>query len=193
MLGQFYVRSATGEMVPLSAVIKHLDQRLAGRDRTVQPAQFGDDLGAAAAGGDDGRRPEDDRGHRPAAAAGRILHRLFRPVAAGEDRGQHDPHRLRAGDHRHLSGAGGPVRKLPRSADHHDVGAAVDLRRHRAAQYRPRHAQHLHPGRADHPDRPDHQARHPAGRNSPTSSAPSTGWRGATRSSPRPRCGCGRS
>ena len=66
-----------------------------------------------------------------------------------------------AGD---LPGARRPVRELPRPVHHPDGGAAVDLRRDPAAQHRPRHPQHLHPGRADHPDRPDHQARHPDGR-----------------------------
>ena len=170
-----------------------LDQRLAGLDRAVQPAELRDDFGPAAAGRHHRRRAAGHRKHRQTAAARRLLHRLFRPVAAGEGAGQHDPDRLRAGRRRDLSGAGGAVRELPRSADHHDVGAAVDLRRHRAAQPRPRHAQHLHPGRPDHADRPDHQARHPAGRVRQPAARTARHVAVATRSSPRRRCGCGRS
>ena len=56
-LGNFFVRSVTGEMVPLSAVVTDLDQRLAGGDRAVQPAQLGDHLGPAAARRHHRRRP----------------------------------------------------------------------------------------------------------------------------------------
>ena len=55
----------------------------------------------------------------------------------------------------------GAVRELPRSADHHADGAAVDGRRAARALAQRRHAQHLQPGRSRHADRPDHQARHP--------------------------------
>ncbi|GAB1363068.1 hypothetical protein MASR1M32_23040 [Rhodobacter sp.] len=132
-------------------------------DRAVQPAELGNAVGDA----DDrpfhqrvAGRAGADRGRNPAR---RVLHRLLRPVAAGEERRQHHPSGLwgRAGGD--LSGAGGAVRKLPRPVHHHDVGAAVDLRRRAAAVLRGLDAEHLHPGRADHADRPDHEARHPDG------------------------------
>ena len=120
-----------------------LDQRLVERGRAVQPAELGDDLGAAAPGGLHGYRARRDPADHAGGAARGVLRRLFRPVAAGGDRGQHDPDRLRAGDRRDLPGAGGAVRELPRPVHHPDGGAAVDLRRGAAAQHRARDAQHL--------------------------------------------------
>ena len=72
-----------------------LDRGRAGGDRAVQPAQLGHHLGAAAARRHHRRRPRHHRGDRPAAPAGRLLHRLFRPVAARGRGGQHHRHRLR--------------------------------------------------------------------------------------------------
>ena len=54
-LGAFFVRSASGTMVPLSAVIT-IETGRAGRDRAVQPAELRHDLGAAAARRRDRRR-----------------------------------------------------------------------------------------------------------------------------------------
>ena len=51
------MRSVTGADGAAVGRGQDLDQRLAGRDRAVQPAEFGDDLGAAAAGRDHRRWP----------------------------------------------------------------------------------------------------------------------------------------
>ena len=192
-LGAYYVRSASGAMVPLSAVITVETQRRAGRHRAVQPAELRDDLRPAAA-----RRRDRRRARRRSAQIAREVmpagfYRGFRrPVAAGDQRRQHDADRLRPRDHHHLPGARRAVRELSRSADHHADGAAVDLRRAGAAQSRPLDAQHLHAGRPDHADRPDHQARHPDGAvRQPAARAPAC--RSSTRSSRRRACGCGRS
>ena len=61
----------------------------------------------------------------------------------------------------HLSGAGGAVRELHRSAHHHAHRAAVDDRRAAGAVADRRHAQRLQPDRPRDAGRPDHQARHP--------------------------------
>ena len=68
---------------------------------------------------------------------------------------------LPAGAGLHLPGAGGAVRELHRPLHHHADGAAVDDRRAAGAHAHRRHAQRLQPDRPGHPDRPDHQARHP--------------------------------
>ena len=94
-LGNYYVRSRHRRDGAAVGGGFGLDQRVACRDPAVQPAEFRDDLGAAAARRHHRRRAEDHRGHRPPAAARRLLHRLFRPVAAREGAGQHDRHRLR--------------------------------------------------------------------------------------------------
>ena len=78
---------------------------------------------------------------------------------------------LRLRPHHHLPGAGGAVRKLPRSGHHPGVGADVDRRRADLHQPRRRRrvAQHLYRGRAGDADGPDQQARHSDRASSPTS------------------------
>ena len=163
-LGHFFVRAATGEMVPLSSVVS-----IATNASPAAIEQFNQLNSATISalplpGVSTGDGLADDPGRDAGDPARGLLHRLFRPVAAGGDRGQHHHHRLRRRARRHLPGARRAVRELPRPVHHPDVGAAVDLRGDPAAQHRPRHPQHLHPGRADHADRADHQARHPARR-----------------------------
>ena len=128
---EYYVRAADGAMVPLSAVVTHRDGRRAGVDRAVQPAELGDDLGAAAA------RRHDAEGLATlrAIAQARSCRRASTRIIAGQSRleiqeGNSIVDRLRPRGHRDLPGAGGAVRELPRSVHHHDVGAALDLRRH---------------------------------------------------------------
>ncbi len=81
-----------------------------------------------------------------------------RQVRAGKRRALRDL-RVRGGDH--LSRALRPVRKLPRTACHHDERAARDQRRAGVHVSRVRHAEHFHAGRPDHARRAHHQARHP--------------------------------
>ena len=66
-LGDYYVRSASGTMVPLSAVITVETQAAPVADRAVQPAELRDDLRPAAAGRRDrrcARRLPRDRARR---------------------------------------------------------------------------------------------------------------------------------
>ena len=120
-------------MVPLSARGDgSTTDAVAGGDRAVQPAQLGDHLGAAAAGRHDRRRPADAARASPAEVMPDGFYRDYRrPVAARGAGRQLDRARLRPRHHRHLSGARRAVRELPRPAHHHDVGAAVDVRRDR--------------------------------------------------------------
>ena len=162
-LGTFFVRAADGAMVPLTSVVEistntspaAIEQFNQLNSATISALP----LPGVSTG--DGLAVIHDilRAH----AARGLLHRLFRPVAARGDPGQHHPDRLRRGDPGHLPGARRPVRELPRPVHHPDVGAALDLRGDPAAQHRAEHAQHLLAGRADHPDRAHHQARHPDG------------------------------
>ena len=138
----------TATMVPISALVQIETERGARRHRAVQPAELRDALGAAAAGRDDERGPEDAALDRRAGDAAGLLRGLRRPVAAGGAGGQLHRHGVRARRHRHLPGAGGAVRELPRPVHHHDVGAALDVRRHRLPQSRAGDAEHLHGGRA---------------------------------------------
>ena len=129
--------------------------------------------------------------------AGEVMPAGFYEDFAGQSRleitrGQFDARRIRPRHHHHLSGARGAVREFPRSADHHADRADVDLRSAGAAQSRRLHAQHLHRGRPDHADRPDHQARHPDGAvRQPAARWP--GRRSSKRSSRRRASGCARS
>ncbi len=76
------------------------------------------------------------------------------------------PDHLRVCADHHLPGVSGIVRKLPRSADHPDLGADVDCRCAAVHQCRHRRSQpeHLHRSRAGDADGIDQQARHSDGR-----------------------------
>ena len=113
---------------------------VAGGGRAVQPAQLGDDLGAAAARASPPATgsPTIQRDRRGGAARAASSSTIAGQSRLEVTEGNTIADRLRAGDHRHLSGARGAVRELPRPAHHHDGGAAVDLRRAAAAQPRPR-------------------------------------------------------
>ena len=173
-LGEFFVRSADGAMIPLSSVVtiatdantNSIEQFNQLNSATISALPLpgvttGDGLAAI-------------QEHHARGAPRGLLHRLLGPVAPRGDQGNTIADRLRRRAPRHLPRARGAVRELPRPVHHPDVGAALDLRRPPAPQPRPRHPQHLHPGRAHHPDRAHHQARHPASSSSPTSSANST-------------------
>ena len=90
------------------------------------------------------------------------LRRPAPPVHHGIER---LPGHLRLRAHRHLPGAGGIVRKLPRPADHSHLRADVAGRRpdlHQSGRRR-RHSEHLYRGRIGDADGADQQARHPHG------------------------------
>ena len=136
-LGSYYVRSVTGDMVPLSAVVSV--------STNASPAaieQF-NQLNSATISAlpvpgvttGDGLQTIEDIA-RPLLPAGFFI----------DYSGQSRP-RKEQGNTIAIAfvlavvviylRARRPVRKLPRSAHHHDVGAAVDLRRAPAAQPRP--------------------------------------------------------
>ena len=90
-LGKFFVRSAsTARWCRCRSVVTIATNASARGDRAVQPAQFGDDLrrcrcpASPPATGS----PTIQRDRRGESARG-LLHRLFRPVAAGGAAGQH--------------------------------------------------------------------------------------------------------
>ena len=94
----------------------------------------------------------------------RLQPRLPVGFAALRARGQPAHGHFRLCPDRDLSGAGGAVRELARPAGDPRQRADVDVRGIAAAVLRLGDDEHLHPGRARHPDRPDQQARHPDGR-----------------------------
>ena len=160
-LANIYIRSATGDMIPLSSVAqlretvspKELNRFNKLRSATITssvPVGSNSRPGVSGAGAD-----------RPRRSAAGGADRLCRPVA----RVQGSQRRLLC--HAwpvadiHLSRAGGAVRELHRSPGHHADGAAGDHRRAGDAEADRRHQQHLQPDRHDHPGRTDHQARHP--------------------------------
>ena len=113
------------------------DQDDAGVDQSLSAAQQRDDPGRCGAGRSAGRRAEVSAGSCRARAAAGLFGRLRRPVAAICPGIERLRRHLRLCAHYHLSGARGPVRKLPRSGDHSSVGANVDCRR--AAFHQRRH------------------------------------------------------
>ena len=72
-LGDYYVRSASGAMVPLSAVITMETQAAPVADRAVQPAELRDDLRRAGAGRHHRRCPRGAARDRARGDAGRVL------------------------------------------------------------------------------------------------------------------------
>ncbi len=143
-----------------------------GHDREFRAAQCADHLPAAQLGDPERRsvsRPHRGRGDRLAQgqgcrpAAGRLLVRLPGREPAVRAGGEQTRRHVRVRPHHHLSGAGGAVRELPRSADHPDRVADGDVRRADPAEPRAGQHQHLYAGGARHADRAHLQARHPHG------------------------------
>ena len=163
-LGQYYVTTRDGRAGAAVDRRDHRDRHGAERADPVQPAQLRHLLGRA----DAGRRPWARRSTSSSSRPRELLpadfqHAYLSELAALRDRGQPARGHLRVRADRHLPGAGGAVRIAARSVRDPGQRADVDLRRPAAAVPRPRYAEHLHPDRAGHPDRPDQQARHPDG------------------------------
>ena len=162
-LTQYYVTYAVGAAGAAVQPGVSRDRHPAQFADPVQPAELGDLPGGADAGRDDGPGGRFSRA-ADQEPAGRLQPRLpvrHAPIRAG--RQSADDHlRLRAD--RDLSRAGGAIREPARSAGDPRQRADVDVRGVDAAVLRPGDDEHLHPGRARHPDRADQQARHPDGR-----------------------------
>ena len=163
-LGEYYVRASSGTMVPLSALVKI--------ETGAAPAaveQFNQLNSATLSAMPLPTVTTAEALQTLRGIAAEVMPAGFYEDFAGQSRlemqeGNSIADGVRAGAHRDLSGAGRAVRELPRSVHHHDVGAAVDVRRDCLPQSRRGDAEHLHPGRPDHPRRAHHQARHPDGR-----------------------------
>ncbi len=159
-LSRIFVRSANGEMVQLSNVVK-ARVSVAPRDlRRFNQLRAITIEANLAPGYTMGEAIAD-----VAAAAAEVLpegtaHRPHRPGPRVPRCQFQSGFRLRAGARLHLPRACRAVRKLPRSADDHGDRALVDDRRARRAVADRRHAERLFADRPGDAHRPDHQARH---------------------------------
>ncbi len=155
-LGQYYVRTSSGQLVPLSTVV-HIDMR-------PQPnllPQFNQlnstTLSAVLAPGVTMGQAVDYLQNLNLAA--RHLDRLALEQPPVRDRRQPADLLLHVRPGGHLPGADRAVRKLPGSARHPGDGAARRLRGACAALSRFHDPEHLHPDRPRDLDRPDLEAR----------------------------------
>ena len=130
-LNQYRLRAANGELVPLSAVATITEKNSAERADKLPAAQFGDAVGGAVPG------PDARRGARlPQGQVGEFPRGLFLHFQGDSRQYEQEGNilvsrlRLRAG--RHLSGARGAVRELPRSVHHPDRPADGAVRGHAA-------------------------------------------------------------
>jgi hydrophobe/amphiphile efflux-1 (HAE1) family protein len=156
-----YVRSASGAMVPLSAVakVKHHHRRRAGG--ALQWLRVGQGAGQRRPGLQLRRRHQGRRGSGSRHAARRLSHRVGRPGLPGKAHRQRLHHRLRVRHHHGLPDPGGPVRKVV-PAPGGDHGGALRHAWCPGGGADPRHAQrHLLPDRAGGADRAGGQERHP--------------------------------
>ncbi len=108
-----------------------------------------------------GRGYRDHSPDRRRRGADGVCQRLRRCLAAICPRRQRPVDNFRPGPGDHLSGAGRPVRKFPRSAGDPGDRAVVDLRGADSAVPGLVEHEHLHPGGPGDTDRADQQARHP--------------------------------
>ena len=160
-VGRLQVRSNTGEMVPLAALLKV--SSISGPERAMRYNGFlsADINGNAAPGFSYGRGAGRGRAHRGGNPAARLQLRVDRADVSGNSGGQFRAGGLSARDPAGVPGAGGAVRE-PRAAavDHHDRadGSACGHDRRLADR---RRQQRVHPDRSDRAGRPVGEERHP--------------------------------
>ncbi len=181
-----FVRSKTGNMVPLSGLITVQLRRRAEAAGTVQRLPGGEDHRQPGAGLQLGPGARGDGGGCPRDAPRRFLVRVGRPGAAGEAGGRYLCHRLRRRPDRRVPAAGGAVREV----DPADRGGAdgADRDPRRAAAYlgaRPRERR-VFPGRAGNARRAVGEERDPDLRVRDRAGAPRHGGEGRRHRGGRP-------